>query len=92
MFGSIQLEQFEGLTTMPQEYASAWSAVENLCGAGYKPLLCLGKQVAKGVDYFFLSEQTLVTQPPVRRVVSFAINEFQGEYTIIQDSFEVVLQ
>lgn len=92
MFGKIELEQFEELTSMPEDYASAWSGLENIVGAQYKPLLCLGKQVAKGKDFYFLAEQTLMTHPPLRRIVTLIINEFQGEYTLVHDSVEVVLQ
>lgn len=89
MFGKMQLEQFTGLTSMPQKAASAWSgAIEGLAGASYKPLLYLGKQVVKGVDYFFIAEQTLITNPPIRRVVMLVINEFDGKYELITESIE----
>lgn len=89
MFGKMQLEQFTGLTSMPQKAASAWSgAIEGLVGASYKPLLYLGKQVVKGVDYFFIAEQTLITNPPIRRVVVLVINEFDGKYELITESIE----
>ncbi len=91
MFGKIELEKFDGLTKMPQEAASAWSAVEGLVGASYKPLIYLGKQIVKGTDYFFIAEQTLITNPPIRRVVTLAIHGFNGEYNLIGDSVEVVL-
>ena len=56
MFGKIELEEFAGLTSMPQKAASAWSgAIDGLVGASYKPLLYLGKQVVKGVDHFFVA-------------------------------------
>lgn len=92
MFGKIELEQFEGLKEMPQDYASAWSGLEGIVGAQFKPLLCLGKQVAKGVDFYFLAEQTLVIHPSLRRVVTLVVNGFNGEYTLVHDSVEVVLQ
>ena len=89
MFGKIELEQFTGLTSMPQKAASAWSgALEGLVGASYKPLLYLGKQVVKGVDYFFIAEQTLITNPPIRRVVRLVINEFDGKYELVPESIE----
>ena len=90
MFGTFELEKFEGLTKMPQEAASAWSAVENLVGVGYKPLLYVGKQVAKGTDYLFIAEQTIMSNPPVRRVINFTINEFQGKYELVEESIEVI--
>lgn len=91
MFGAIELEKFDGLTKMPQEYASAWTAVEGLVGASYKPLLCLGKQVVKGTDYFFIAEQTFMTYPVRRRVIKLTIHGFNGEYELIDESIEEIL-
>ena len=58
MFGKIDFADFEGITNMPQEVASACSALETagLCGASYKPLLFVGTQVTKGVNYWFIAE------------------------------------
>lgn len=92
MFGKIELEQFEGLEFMPEDYALAWQGLEGIVGAQYKPLLCLGKQIVRGVNYYFLAEQTIITHPISRRVVTLIINEFQGNYTLVHDSVEVVLQ
>lgn len=91
MFGAIELEKFDGITKMPQDYASAWTAVEGLVGASYKPLLCLGKQVVKGVDYFFIAEQTFTTFPVRRRVIKLTIHGFNGEYELIGESIEEIL-
>lgn len=91
LFGAFELENFEGLTKMPQGAASAWSAVENLKGVGYKPLLYLGKQVARGTDYLFVAEQTFMTSPPMRRVVNFTINEFQGKYELVEESMQIIV-
>lgn len=91
MFGTFQLEQFKACE-LNQEAASAWSAVENLVGCGYKPLLYVGKQVAKGTDYVFVAEQTIMSNPVVRRVISFTINCIGGEYDLVEDSIEVIAQ
>lgn len=92
MFGKIELEKFDGITTMPQHAASAWSgAIEGLVGASYKPLLYLGKQVVRGVNHYFVAEQTLITNPPIRRVVKLVINEFNGEYELVGDSIEDII-
>mgnify|MGYP007101900673 CR=1 FL=1 len=91
MFGKIQLENFIGITKMPQDAASAWSSLEDLIGASYKPLLYLGKQVVKGTNYYFIAEQELMTNPIIRRVVKLAINEFNGEYELVDDSVEEIL-
>lgn len=74
MLGKIQLEQFAGATSMPQEAASAWTAVDGLVGASYKPLLYLGKQLVHGVNHYFIAEQTIVGNPPIRTVGKLLIN------------------
>lgn len=101
MLGGIQLEEFKGLTSMPQKAASAWIAVEGsgFTGAGYKPLLYVGSQVAKGVNHWFIAEQTLILAQPERHIVKIAVNEFNekkddGEletvYKIVPHSIEVI--
>ena len=93
MLGAIQFEDFEGLTSMPQKAASAWSALETggIVGASYKPLLYVGTQAVKGVNHWFIAEQTLVTNPPVRHIVAIAINEFNGVYSIVPSSIETLI-
>lgn len=84
MFGKINYANFTALTSMPQEAATAWyGGVKGLVGAEYRPLLYLGNQVVKGINYFFIAEQTLTTNPPIKRVVKVVINEFQGASEII---------
>lgn len=85
MFGKINLENFDACK-LPQKAASAWSAVENLIGATYKPLLYLGEQVVNGTNYYFIAEQTLMTNPLIRRVIKFAIYEYNGEYEMLDKS------
>lgn len=86
--GAIQLENFTGLTSMPQKAVSAWSAVENLVGATYKPLLYVGKQLVRGTNHCFIAEQTLVTANPTRRIVKLKINEFNGVFEVVAQSIE----
>lgn len=88
MTGKIELENFTGLTSMPQDAATAWSAVGNLVGATYKPLLFVGKQVAKGTNYHFIAEETLVTLEPIRRLVKLYVNEFNGVFGVAPHSIE----
>ena len=84
MLGKINLAEFKELTSMPQGAASAWGGFEDLglTGAGYKPLLYLGSQVGKGTNYFFIAEQNLITNPPVRKVVLMVINGLNGVYEL----------
>lgn len=92
MLGAIKFEDFEGLTSMPQRAASAWAAVESgLCGASFKPLLYVGTQVVKGINHWFIAEETLVTNPPAKHIVAIAINEFNGVYGIVPGSIEVLI-
>ena len=83
-FGQINLQEFVGLTSMPQKAATAWAGFEGLglVGASYKPLLFYATQLVKGVNYFFIAEQTLTTNPPIRRLVKLVINEFEGKYEL----------
>lgn len=85
MFGQIKLEHFTGLASMPQKAATAWAGAftAGLVGAEYKPLLFYGTQEVHGKNYFFIAEQTLVTNPPIRRLVKLIINELDGEYKLI---------
>ena len=102
MLGEIQLEEFKGLDKMPQKAASAWVALDGgITGAGYKPLLYVGSQVVKGVNHWFIAEQTLILAQPERHIVKIAVNEFNqkiegkdGEfetvYKIVPHSIEVI--
>ena len=91
MFGQIIFENFEGLIKMPQKAASAWSAIEGgLVGASYKPLVYVGSQQVKGVNHWFIAEQTLMTATPEKKIVTLAINEFNGIYAVIPTSINEV--
>lgn len=91
MFGKIELENFKGLTSMPQKAATAWGAVEKLVGAKYVPLIYLGSQLVKGVNYFFIAEQTLQTGEPERNVVILCINEFGGKFLVVPHSVQKII-
>lgn len=91
MFGKIELENFTGLTSMPQGAASAWSAVENLIGVTYKPLLYCGKQIVKGINHFFIAEMTTLNRFAERHIALLAINEFEGKYELVEESLEKIL-
>lgn len=93
MFGTFQLQQFEECKLTPgSEEEKAWKAVKELVGVGYKCLLYVGNQVAKGSDYVFVAEQTFQTKPPIRRVVSFTVNCINGVYELVDESLEVIAQ
>lgn len=85
MFGQLKLEQFNSCG-LPQKAASAWSAVSDLIGAEYKPLIYLGAQQVHGTNYYFVAEQTLMTNPIIRRVIKLVIYELNGEYKLLDDA------
>ena len=93
MLGKIDFEEFKGLTSMPQKAASAWSALETsgMTGSSYKPLLYIGTQQVHGTNFWFIAEQTLVTATPIRRIVTIAINECDGMYSIVPSSISVLI-
>lgn len=87
ILGEIEFEIHDCTSgKMPQPYASAWTTAEGLTGASYKPLMTVGKQQAKGTNYWFIAEQTMSTSTPEKHIVTIAINEFQGNYTRVNGS------
>ena len=92
MLGKIEIENFTGLTTMPQKAASAWSAIETsgLVGATFKPLLYCGKQLVRGTNHLFIAEETLATLGATKRIVAIVVNEFNGTFEIVNDKFQVI--
>jgi len=96
-FGNIQLLEFEECTDYPQGFASASAVVnvnedgEPLIGCKYKLLMPLAVQPAHGNNYYFLAEQTIMSNPAVRRLVTLAVNEQNGNYKLVKNSVKVVL-
>ena len=90
MLGQIELQILTDLTKAPQRVASAVSAIETsgLTGATYKPLMYCGDQPVRGINHWFIAEQTLVTAKPERHIVKLAVNEFNGEYKLVAKSIE----
>lgn len=90
MFGKIQLEQFDACK-LPQKAASAWSAVANLVGATYKPLIYLGEQTVHGTNFYFVAEEILMTHPLIRRVIRLTIHESDGKYRLLDESITEII-
>lgn len=87
ILGEIEFEIHDCTSgKMPQPYASAWTTAEGIVGASYKPLMTVGKQQAKGTNYWFIAEQTLITATPEKHIVTIAINEFGDNYTLVNGS------
>lgn len=91
VFGGIQFEEFKGLGEMPQDVATAWSGAESgWTGSKIKPIKFLGRQVSKGVNYWFFAQEETVTATPEKKLVFCAINGFNGRYAFIPSSFSEV--
>ncbi len=91
MLGQIELENFDGLelTKSPQRAASAFSVVnDGMTGATYRALIYCGPQPVRGTNHWFIAEQTLTTATPERHIVKLAVNEFNGEYALVNKSIE----
>ena len=93
-FGKMQLLEFDECTDLPQGFASAAAAInydengKELVGAKFKVILPLAAQVVNGVNSFFLCEETFMTSPRARRLVTLAVNEHDGEYRVVKESIK----
>lgn len=83
MLGEIKIVEQVELTEMPQKAASAWSAVDELIGCMYKPLVYVGTQQVKGTNHWFIAEQTVMDAVLDKHIVYLAVNEFNGNYKVI---------
>ena len=83
MFGAIKVVEQQAMTKFSQPAATAWSAVESLVGASYKPMAFVGTQQVNGVNYVFIAEQTLITANPERHIVIVKVNALDGKYTVV---------
>lgn len=85
MTGAIEFNIITDMTKLPQKVASAASAIETaeLRGANYKPLIYVGTQVVRGVNYWFICEQTSISTQTKKKIVKLAVNEFQGEFKLV---------
>lgn len=93
LLGGIELNIITDLSKVPQKVASAMTALENteIVGASYKPIIYLGSQAVKGVNYWFIAEQTLMTRNLDKHIVIIAVNEYQGKYeTVLSNVIRIV--
>lgn len=90
MLGRIELEQFSTLTKMPQDAASAWDAVCEMCGVLFKPVLYVGRQTVDGINHWFIAEETQITLDGERRLVMLAINESAGGFKLLPQSILIL--
>ena len=92
MFGQIQLEQFKGLTSMPQKAASAWDGAfpPEFVGVQFKPLLYVGSQVVNGTLHWFIAERTQPYRFEIRNVIKMAILEKDGKYEFVENTVDKI--
>lgn len=81
--GGIEIIEQKEMTAFPQRAASAWTIMNGLIGANYKPIAYVGTQVVKGVNHVFIAEQTLITSTPERHIVLVTINEFDNKFSLV---------
>ena len=88
MLGKINFNIITDLTKLPQKVASAMSEIENpeVVGASYKVLMYVGEQLVRGMNYWFIAEQTLTTRDFEKHLVLIAVNEFENKFEIIRPS------
>ena len=88
--GQIEFENFNDLTAMPQDAASAWAKVSELTGATFKPILYVGRQIVDGINHWFIAEETRITLGGERQLVMFAVNENSGGFELVPESFLIL--
>jgi hypothetical protein len=79
-------EQVEVISeaTLPPEVEDAFdAAIGQLTGVNYTPLLYIGHQVEKGLNYYVLWEATPVTLNAVPKPVVVCVNTFEGKNTVV---------
>ena len=89
--GGIEIIPQKPLTSMPQKAASASAVInEGLTGARYEPILYVGTQVVKGINHWFICNQTMTDRNGTVHIVKLAVNEFENKYKLVPHSIEVL--
>ena len=93
MLGKINFNIITDLTKLPQKVASAMSEIENpeVVGASYKAVMYVGDQLVRGINYWFIAEQTLTTRDFDKHLVLIAVNEFENKFEIVPSSIIHIL-
>ena len=66
------------------EIQTAFTAVEKpLCGISLKPVIYLGKQIARGENHFFICEAKAIYSGAQPHAVIFGINIFEGKPSFV---------
>jgi hypothetical protein len=70
--------------TLPPEVQDAFDgAVGPLHGVNYDPLLYVGNQVVKGINYYIICEATTIYPGAVPKPVVVCVNAFEGKYSLV---------
>ncbi len=85
MFGEMELNKNLKSVNLPQRLASGFTALTNeMTGADYKPVLFCGTQVVKGMNYYLICVQTLITNPVIKKLVKMTLNESpDGAFSVV---------
>lgn len=89
MFGEIKFADFDAEND-PAGAKKAWANVTPWTGSTFKPIKYLGEQPCKGVNYWFIAQETIVANPSAKKIVVLAINGFNDHYAIIPSSIHEV--
>ncbi len=71
---------------LPEKAASAFNAVYggSRLGCEIKPVLYCGEQLVSGHNYMYICESTMITNPPIRKLIKVVVNEsLDGKYSEI---------
>ena len=59
------------------------SATKSLIGVGYRPLFYIGKQVVRGMNYYFLAEARIMYPDSEPFLVEICVNEFNSQISVV---------
>ena len=82
LLGAVNVLEQTEMTAFPQKAASAWSVMDGIVGANYKPMAYVGTQVVNGVNHIFIAEQNLLTSGGDRHIVLVRIHEGNGNFDL----------
>lgn len=69
---------------MPDDVEEIFNtAFEGYCGVSYRPIIYVGKQVVKGINYHFICEATPIYPGAVSYPALVTINQFQDNISIV---------
>lgn len=69
---------------LSDELAAIFKAgTTNLVGVGYKPIAYVGKQVVRGMNYYFICEARPVVLNPNPYAVLLGINVFENQHSVV---------